>query len=263
MPIPKRMSSPGTACGWGSCTQRLPSRWNPFWQTISFGLAGVFTGAFVFVAAGFGVSHLPLLVFSVVPAGHRQTLLTSTLPPVQLNGDTPQVPAATASGVQHCPFTRTEGAGQLEIGALAGFIGSEHTPPLHDLPEGQSASRLQLKVGGGGGDTSGQPPVADGWSDGADSRHEPSMHAAFEGHSRELWHPRVMRGRPHRAPRMGISQKLKSPVLGGFGVGVDGGVQVPAGSGRQHAGSAPCHSTGTSPEAHEAFADLLVHLKAD
>jgi hypothetical protein len=75
-------------------------------------LAGRFAGVFVFVAVGFGASHLPLLVFSVVPAGHRQTLLTRTLPPVQVNGEAPQVPAATASGAQHCPFTSVEGGEQ-------------------------------------------------------------------------------------------------------------------------------------------------------
>jgi hypothetical protein len=39
-------------------------------------------------------------------------LLTRTLPPVQVNGEAPQVPAATASGAQHCPFTSVEGGEQ-------------------------------------------------------------------------------------------------------------------------------------------------------
>jgi hypothetical protein len=110
------MVMPGSARGWASCTQRLPSRWNPLWQTTSVGLAGRFAGGLALVAFGFGASHLPLRVFSVVPTGHRQTLLTSTLPPVQLNGEAPQAPAAIASGAQHCPFTSVEGGEQATFG---------------------------------------------------------------------------------------------------------------------------------------------------
>jgi hypothetical protein len=114
------MVMPGSARGWASCTHRFPSRWNPRWQTISVGLAGDLTGVFgvvfAFAAAGFGASHLPLLMFSVVPEGQRQALLTSTLPPVQANGETPQEPAATASAAQHRPFTSIEGGEQATFG---------------------------------------------------------------------------------------------------------------------------------------------------
>jgi hypothetical protein len=55
-------------------------------------------------------------MFSVVPEGQRQALLTSTLPPVQANGETPQEPAATASAAQHRPFTSIEGGEQATFG---------------------------------------------------------------------------------------------------------------------------------------------------
>jgi hypothetical protein len=101
------------ACGWLSCTQRFPSRWKPFWQTI---LAGVV----VFAGAAFGVSHLPLFVFSTVPLGQTHRLLTRTFPPEQPGGGWVQVPAATLCGVQQFPFTGRSGAGQGFGGDFAG-----------------------------------------------------------------------------------------------------------------------------------------------
>jgi hypothetical protein len=47
-----------------------------------------------------------------------------------------------------------------------------------------------------------------------------------------------------------------------FGVGVDGGTQLPAGSCRQQAETEPSW-IGISPEAQDAFADRTVHRTAD
>jgi hypothetical protein len=101
------------ACGLASATQRPPSKWNPFWQTISFGLAGIVFGfvvVFAFGAAGGGAPQVSRVICSFVQ--HVLPSLLGNKPAGQLlggGGGAPQVPAATASAAQHCPFTSVEG----------------------------------------------------------------------------------------------------------------------------------------------------------
>jgi hypothetical protein len=99
-----------------SATQRPPSRWNPFWHTISLGFVGIVFGFVVVLAfcgaAGGGVPHVSRVICSFVQ--HVLPSLLRNKPAGQPlggggGGGAPQVPAATASGAQHVPLAGING----------------------------------------------------------------------------------------------------------------------------------------------------------